>query len=54
MESRDVRGRSLNAERKRDRCCGGAVALKSDRIEDFRWRGGQKWLHGAGMTERET
>ena len=30
------------------------MALKSDRIEDFKRRGEQKWLRGAGVTERET
>lgn len=47
---------SSNVAEKEERsaCSGGEVALKSDRIEDFKWRGGQKWLHGAGVTERET
>lgn len=28
--------------------------MKSDRMEDFKWRVGQKWLNGAAVTERET
>lgn len=47
---------SSNVAERWDRCgsSGGKAALKSNRIEDFKWRGGQKWLHGAGVTERET